>query len=75
MLYLALAFAIVLSALAAVLAAAETSVMLLPLGRVHRLVESEQRGATDLERLVGRPHRVRAASGLAAALAYALELV
>jgi len=70
-LYLALAFAIVLSALAAVLAAAETSVMLLPLGRVHRLVESEQRGATDLERLVGRPHRVRAASGLAAALAYA----
>lgn len=69
--YLALAFAIVLSAVAAVLAAAETSVMLLPLGRVHRLVESEQHGAVELERLVGRPHRVRGASGLAAGLAYA----
>ena len=69
--YLALGFALVLDALAAVLAAAETSVMLLPMGRVHRLVEAEQQGATELERLVARPHRLRGASGLAAALAYA----
>ena len=72
MLYLALTFAIVFDALAALLAASETSVMLLPMGRVHRLVEAEQHGSSELERLVARPHRLRGASGLAASLAYAV---
>jgi CBS domain containing-hemolysin-like protein len=62
---------VVFGALAAVLAASETAVMLLPPGRVHRLVETERPGSEALERLALRPHRVRAASALVAGLAYA----
>jgi CBS domain containing-hemolysin-like protein len=66
-----LALAVVLGAAAAVLAAAETAVILLPPGRVHRLVEAERSGAERLEHLAGRAYRVRAASALCAALAFA----
>ena len=75
MVYLVLAIALALGIVAAVLAATETSVLLLPLGRVHRLVEAERRGADALEELAQRPHRVRAACALASALAFAVAAV
>jgi len=64
-LYALLVLAIITDALASVLAAAETAVMVLPPGRVHRLVESEAPGSHDLDRIASRPHRLRAASALA----------
>ncbi len=45
--------------------------MVLPPGRVHRLVEAEARGADELDRLAARPYRLRAASALAFGLACA----
>ena len=71
MVFVVLALAVVFGVAAAVLAAAETAVMLLPPGRVHRLVEAERRGAVQLEALAARPYRVRAASALCAGLAFA----
>ena len=70
MVYLVLAIALVLGIAAAVLAAAETAVLLLPLGRVHRLVEAERPGAPALDELAQRSHRVRASCALASALAF-----
>jgi len=58
--------------LAALLAAAETSVLLLPPGRVHRLVESQTKGAEQVEVLVERRYRLRAVSALVACLAAAI---
>lgn len=69
-LYLVLIIAIVFDVLASMLAAAETSVMLLAPGRVHRLVEAEQSGSLQLEALAVRQHRLRAASALAAGAAF-----
>jgi len=69
--YLALALVLVVGGMASVLAAAETSVMLLPPGRVHRLAESDRRGAVELETLSSRAYRLRAVSELVAALAFA----
>jgi putative hemolysin len=69
--FVVLVLALGLSAAAAVLAAAETAVMLLPPGRVHRLVEAERPGAEQLEALATRPYRVRAASAACMALATA----
>jgi len=69
-LYFVLIVAIIFDALAAVLAAAETSVMLLSPGRVHRLVEAEQPGAEHLDALTTYAHRVRAASALVAGLGF-----
>jgi len=74
-LYLVLIIAIVLDVLASMLAAAETSVMLLAPGRVHRLVEAEQPGALQLEALAVRPHRLRAASSLAAGAGFGASVV
>ncbi len=65
---LVVAFAV----LGAVLAAAETAVMLLPAGRVHRLVEAERHGSRSLETLTQRPHRLRATSAFVAALTFGL---
>ena len=64
MLYALLALAIVTDALSSVLAAAETAVMVLPPGRVHRLVEAETPGSGDLDRLAVRPYQLRAVSAL-----------
>lgn len=75
MLYLIIIVALLLDALAAVLAAAETSVMLLSPGRVHRLVEAEQPGAEHLEALSTRAHRVRAACGLLAGLGFGASAI
>ncbi len=69
MFYVVLILTIALCAAAAVLAAAETAVMVLPPGRLHRLVEAEAPGAEDLERLGVRAYRLRASSALAFALA------
>jgi CBS domain containing-hemolysin-like protein len=71
LLYLVLILAVILVVLAALLSAAETAVMVLPPGRVHRLVEAEARGAEELDRLASRPYRLRAASALAFGLACA----
>jgi putative hemolysin len=70
-----LVLAAVLGVAAAVLAAAETAVMLLPAGRVHRLVEAERSGAAYLEALSARPYRVRAASALCAGLSFGAAAV
>ena len=56
--------------LGSVLAAAETAVMLLPAGRVHRLVEAERKGSRALEELSQAPHRLRATSALVAAFSF-----
>jgi len=58
--------------LAALLAAAETSVLLLPPGRVHRLVESQTKGAEQVEVLVERRYRLRAVSAFVACSAAAI---
>ncbi len=63
--------ALALGVLAAVLAACETAVMVLPIGRVHRLEEAEAAGSGALLQLSMRPHRLRAVSAFAAALAFA----
>lgn len=65
-----LAVALVLTALAALLNAAETAVMLLPVGRVHRLVESERPGARALQALADHRHRLRGVAALVSGLAY-----
>jgi putative hemolysin len=70
-LYVVLIITIALCAVAAVLSAAETAVMVLPPGRVHRLVEAEAHGSSELDRISSRPYRLRAASGLAFGLACA----
>lgn len=62
--------AVAMGVFCAVLAAAETAVMLLPAGRVHRLVEAERRGAIALEALTQTPHRLRATSAMIAALTF-----
>jgi len=61
--------------LGSVLAAAETAVMLLPAGRVHRLVEAERPGSRALEAISQAPHRLRATSALVAAVSFALCVV
>ncbi len=71
MFYVVLLITVALCAIAAVLSAVETAVMVLPPGRVHRLVEAEARGADELDRLAARPYRLRAASALAFGLACA----
>ena len=58
--------------LGALLAAAETAVMLLPAGRVHRLVEADNKGSHALEDLAQSPHRIRATSALVAAVTFGL---
>jgi len=63
--------ALALGVLAAVLAACETAVMLLPLGRVHRLEEAERPGSEPLLALAMRPHRLRAVSAFVAAASFA----
>lgn len=70
MVLVTLALVAVLGVAAAILAAAETAVMLLPAGRAHRLVEGQKRGGAHLEALTARPYRVRAASALCAALSF-----
>ena len=70
MVFVVLLLAVAFGAISAVLAAAETAVMLLPPGRVHRLVEAERRGSQQLEALAARPYRVRAVSALMAAFAF-----
>lgn len=59
-----------LMVLAALLNAAETSVMLLPLSRVHRLVDNERKGAGALQALADRRHRLRGVAALISGLAY-----
>ncbi len=58
-------------AAAAMLAAAETAVLLLPVGRVHRLVEAKTKGATALDTLAEQRHRLRAVSSLVGGVAFA----
>ncbi len=64
---------ILLVALSALLSAAETSVMLLSPGRIHRLGESERRGAVALERLAEHRHRLRAVSSLVGGAAFGVS--
>lgn len=68
--YLLIAAFVVLAAVAALLAAAETAVLMLPPGRVHRLAEAEKPGAGALERLGELRHRLRAVTTLAGGLAF-----
>jgi len=70
-----LVLTVLFGVMAAVLAAAETAVMLLPPGRVHRLVEAERRGSPQLEVIAARPYRVRAVSAMLAGLAFATVAV
>jgi len=54
----------------ALLAAAETAVLMLPAGRVHRLVEAERVGAPSLDLLAERRHRLRAVATLVGGFAF-----
>jgi len=67
----ALVISIAFAAASAMFSAGETAVMLLPAGRVHRLVESRVHGAAALDDLVEHRHRLRAVSALVFALASA----
>ena len=62
---------LILLVLATVFSAAETAVLLLTPGRIHRLAEAERPGSVALDALADRRHRLRAASGFVSALAYA----
>ncbi|HEY5540431.1 MAG TPA: hemolysin family protein [Coriobacteriia bacterium] len=75
MVLVVLVLTVLFGVMAAVLAAAETAVMLLPPGRVHRLVEAERRGSPQLEVIAARPYRVRAVSAMLAGLAFATVAV
>lgn len=70
MLIVAVAVSVALLVLSAVLSASETAVMLLSVGRVHRLSEAGRRGARQLVVLAERRHRLRAVSMLIAGLGY-----
>lgn len=70
MFWLTLAVYVLLLGIAAVLAAAETSVLMLPPGRVHRLVESERSGAQSLDALADFRHRLRSVATLTGGLAF-----
>lgn len=70
MIYLAAGLLFMAIAIAMLLAAAETSVLMLPPGRIHRLVEAERAGARALDDLADRRHRLRAVSTLAGGVAF-----
>jgi putative hemolysin len=61
---------VVLLAIKAIISAEEAAASHITRGRVLRLVESERKGATSLERLVDRPGRLHAAASMASGLAY-----
>lgn len=75
MLIVVLVVSLALLVLSAILAASETAVMLLSVGRVHRLAEAGRKGASSLTVLAERRHRLRAVSMLVAGLAYASTTV
>lgn len=75
MLLVSVTIAAVLLVLSALLSASETSVMLLSPGRIHRLVESERRGAVALDRLAEHRHRLRAVASLLGGVAFAASAV
>lgn len=60
----------VLLVVKAIISAEEAAASHISRGRVLRLVESERKGATALERLLDRPGRLHAAASMASALAY-----
>jgi len=68
---IAIAVILVATALAAVMSAAEAATALLSPSRVHRLVESEQKGAASLANLTERAYRFRSSAALTSAIAYA----
>lgn len=68
--WFALAISVVVLGISAVMSAAETAVLMLTQGRVHRLVESERPGAAALEHLSDLRHRLRSASALVAGVAF-----
>lgn len=74
-LYVSLVAHVLLVLVATVLSAAETSVLLLTSGRVHRLAEAERKGAAALDALADRRHRLRAASALCAGLGYGVGAI
>ncbi|MBE0417033.1 MAG: HlyC/CorC family transporter [Coriobacteriia bacterium] len=61
---------VALLAIKAIVSAEEAAASHITRGRVLRLVESERKGATSLERLFDRPGRLQAAASMASALAY-----
>lgn len=70
MLVMAIVVAVVFLLLSGVLSATETSVMLLPAGRVHRMEESHTPGAGALSSLVEHRSRLRAVSAFVSGLAF-----
>lgn len=71
----AIVASVALLMISAVLSASETAVMLLSVGRVHRLSEAGRPGSGDLVVLAERRHRLRAVSMLVAGAAYASTAV
>ncbi len=75
MLWLALLVSVVLLGLSALLCASETAVLMLPAGRVHRLLEAERAGAQALDSLAEARHRLRAVATLIGGAAFASAAV
>lgn len=75
MVMVAIVASVALLMISAVLSASETAVMLLSVGRVHRLSEAGRPGSGDLVVLAERRHRLRAVSMLVAGAAYASTAV
>lgn len=69
MLYVIIVLAVLFALASALLAAAETAVLLLAPGRIHRLIEAEKPGAVIVGELADKRHRLRAVSAFVAALA------
>jgi len=75
LLYVALAVFLTVGSVSAVLCAAETSLLMLPSGRIHRLAEAERPGSGALDALSDRRHRLRAVSALVGGVAFAAAAV
>jgi CBS domain containing-hemolysin-like protein len=69
-LLIAIIVVLAMSLLAAVTSAEEAATALVSPGRVQRLVESEQQGSAQLEKLTEQAYQFRAAAALVSAVAY-----
>ena len=75
MLYVALGVYLVSGMASALLCAAETAVLMLTPGRVHRLAEAERSGSAALDELSDQRHRLRAVATLVGGVAFATAAV
>lgn len=65
---------IVIAAVAGLMSASETALLMVPFGRIRRLADPERKGAVSLERLSETRHRLRATAAFTSGVASASAL-